>query len=107
MKKILVSLALLSAVTVVKAETWVMPNQGGGEITLTAQACKVDGGRYESLRHAYSWTNQIYFEGCWSLIDGNIHIIWVHSDGTRNRRVYSLNSFSKKGEANGSGNYRY
>ena len=107
MKKILVLLGLLSVLTSVKAETWVMPNQGGGEITLTNKQCTADNGAYPSLRHAYSWTNQIYFEGCWSLIDGNVHIVWVFKDGSRERRVYQAVSFSKKGESNGSGNYRY
>lgn len=96
MKKILVLLGLLSVLTSVKAETWVMPNQGGGEITLSSDKCKADGGKYTALKHAYSWTNQIYFEGCWLLQDGNIHIIWVFTDGTRERRVYSINSFNKK-----------
>jgi len=108
MKKMLVSLGLLlSVATAVKAETWVMPNQGGGEITLTDQTCKADNGAYPALKHAYSWTNQIYFEGCWLIQDGNVHIVWVHSDGTRNRRVYPPNSFTKKGASNGNGNYRY
>jgi len=104
MKKILVSLALLSALTAVKAETWVMPNQGGGEITLTDQTCKADGGKYTALKHAYSWTNQIYFEGCWLIQDGNVHVIWINADGTRERRVYSAGSFNKKGVNNG---YKY
>ena len=104
MKKILVSLALLSALTAVKAETWVMPNQGGGEITLTDQTCKADGGKYTALKHAYSWTNQIYFEGCWLIQDSNVHIVWVHRDGTRERRVYPPSSFNKKGANNG---YQY
>lgn len=79
------------------AETWVMMNQGGGEITLTKQSCKADGGAYPSLRHAYSWTNKIYFEGCWAVIDGNIHITWMFSDGSRERRVYPIDAFNKKG----------
>lgn len=79
------------------AEAWVLPNTGGGEITLTSQTCKADGGKYPSLRHAYSWTNKIYFEGCWLIQDGNVHIIWVFSDGSRERRVYPIESFNKKG----------
>lgn len=94
----LVSLGLLlSVATAVKAETWVLPNTSGGEITLTSQACKVDNGRYESLKHAYTWTHEAYVEGCWTVVDGNVHIVWIMSNGTRERRVYSLGSFSKKG----------
>lgn len=73
-----------------------MPNQGGGEITLSSDKCKADGGKYPALKHAYSWTDKAYFEGCWLLQDGNIHIVWVLLDGTRERRVYPPNSFSKK-----------
>jgi hypothetical protein len=104
MKKMLVLLGLLSVLTAARADTWVMPNQGNGEITLTEQACKADGGKYTSLRHAYSWTTSIYFEGCWALIEGNIHITWMFSDGTRERRVYPPSAFSKKGSNSG---YRY
>lgn len=94
MKKLLLTLALLTGVA--NAQTFVMPNSGGGEITLTSDACKADGGKYTSLRHAYSWTNKIYFEGCWALIDGNVHITWMFSDGTRERRVYPPSAFTKK-----------
>lgn len=99
MKSLLMGLLLVAGVA--NAETWVMPNQGNGEITLTDQSCKADGGRYTALKHAYSWTTSIYFEGCWSVIDGNVHIIWTFSDGTRERRVYPLASFNKKGGRNG------
>ncbi len=102
MRKLLLGLLLCAGVA--HAETWVMPNQGGGEITLSDQTCKADGGKYTALKHAYSWTNQIYFEGCWLIQDGNVHIIWVHDDGSRNRRVYPVGAFSKKSSNNG---YRY
>lgn len=102
MKKMLVLVLLsLSVATSVRAETWVMPNQGGGEITLTAKQCTADNGAYPSLRHAYSWTNKIYFEGCWSVIDGNVHIVWVFKDGSRERRVYPVDAFNKKGGSSG------
>lgn len=95
MKKMLASLLLcLSAHA--SAETWVMPNQGGGEITLSSNQCKADNGAYPSLKHAYSWTRDIYFEGCWSVVDGNVHIVWVFKDGSRDRRVYPVSSFNKK-----------
>ena len=102
MKKILFGLLLCAGV--VQAETWVMPNQGGGEITISSDTCKADGGKYTALKHAYSWTNQIYFEGCWLIQDGNVHIIWVHKDGTRERRVYPPSAFNKKGTSSG---YQY
>ena len=103
MKKLLLVLGLTLALNV-NAESWVMPNEGGGEITLTDKQCTADNGAYPSLKKAYSWTNKIYFEGCWMVQDGNIHVIWVFSDGTRERRVYPPSSFTKKGASNG---YKY
>ena len=95
MKKILVSLLLLLSAHA-SAETWVMPNDHGGEITITDQTCKADNGRWTSLKHAYAWTNKAYIEGCWTMIDGNVHITWIFSNGNRERRVYSPSGFNKK-----------
>lgn len=92
MKKLL--LGLLFCATVSNAQTLVMPNQGGGEITLTNRICKINGRTYDSLKLAYSWTRSIYFEGCWALIDGNVHIQWSFDDGRSERRVYPVSSFS-------------
>lgn len=95
MKKLLLSLLLVSGA--VNADVWVMPNEGNGEMVITTDACKADNGKYAgALKHAYTWTDKIYFEGCWGYIDGNIHITWIHPDGNRVRRVYPLNAFSKK-----------
>jgi len=95
MKKLLLTLALLVSINAY-AESWVMPNEGGGEITVTDQQCKADNGAYPQLKKAYSWTNKIYFEGCWAIIDGNVHVIWMLPSGTRPRNVYNINSFSRK-----------
>lgn len=86
---------LLSVATNVNAETWVMPNTGGGKITLTKEACPADNYKYTLLKKAYTWTNSMYMEGCWAVIDGNIHITWMFSDGTRERRVYDINAFTQ------------
>lgn len=96
MKKILVSLALLSVLTNAKAESWVMPNTSGGEITITNQKCKLGNGEYGSLNHAYTWTNQVYLEGCWTIVDGNVHVLWDLKNGSQ-RRVYKPTDFTKKG----------
>lgn len=96
MKKLLLILGATLALNA-NAETWVLPNTSGGEITLTSQACKADNGQYASLKHAYTWTHEAYVEGCWTVVDGNVHIVWLMSSGKRERRVYSLSSFSKKG----------
>lgn len=94
MKKLLFALLFFS--NIAYAESWFIQNKGGGEIVITSQTCKADGGKYTELRHAYSWTTELYQEGCWYLIDGNIHVIWVHKDNTRERMVYPIGNFTKK-----------
>lgn len=94
MKKLLLALLLVSGAA--QAEVWIMPNTGGGEITLTQEKCRADNGAYPSLRHVYSWTTNFYMEGCWAVIDGNISVIWMNKDGSREKRVYPIASFNKK-----------
>lgn len=92
MKKILV--LFITAISFnAFADSLVMPNTGGGEITLTNRQCKINGVVHDKLHQAYSWTREIYFEGCWTIIDGNAHVLWVFSDGKNERRVYPLNNF--------------
>ena len=86
----------LSVPIVARAESWALKNQGGGEITLTSNVCTADNGAYPSLKIAYTWTDKTYNEGCWSVIDGNVHIVWMNNDGSRNRRVYNINDFKRK-----------
>jgi hypothetical protein len=96
MKKLLITLGLIFSINA-HAESWVMPNEGGGEITLTSEACMADGGKYASkLKKAYSWTNRIYFDGCWGVVDGNVHVIWMLPSGERARNVYNINSFTRR-----------
>jgi hypothetical protein len=95
MKKLLVALGLILSLNAY-AESWVMPNQGGGEITLTDRQCDADNGAYPALKKAYSWTNKIYFDGCWTVIDGNIHVVWMLPNGTRPRNVYPIGSFTRR-----------
>lgn len=94
MKKLLLVLLLTSGIA--HAEIYVMPNNGGGEITLTTQTCKAENGKYTQLKHAYTWSNEVYIEGCWALIDGNVHITWLNKDGSGTRRVYEPKNFTKK-----------
>ena len=95
MKKLLLILGLTLALNV-NAESWVMPNTGGGEITLTDQQCTADNGAYPSLKKAYSWTNKTYIDGCWTILDGNVHVVWMLPGGTRSRNVYNINSFARR-----------
>ena len=92
MKKLFLILAIVSGIA--QADTWVMPNQGNGEIVITDQVCKQE----KALKFAYSWTEKIYFEGCWGIIDNNVHIVWINPDGTRSRRVYRISDFTKKAD---------
>lgn len=83
MKKLLIALALVSGIA--QADTWVMPNNGGGQIVLTDRKCV----GYKTLYYAYTYTNQAYFDGCWALIDGKVHVVWEKNQ----RRVYNMNDF--------------
>ena len=94
MKKTLVLLGLLLSAHV-NAEAWVMPNKGGGKITLTKEACPFDNYKYTALKKAYTWTNSTYQEGCWRVLNGEVHVVWVDADGSGERRVYDLNSFTQ------------
>jgi hypothetical protein len=82
MKKILVSLALLSAVTVVRAETVAtQPNQAGGKIVLTDGACIHKGKNYDRLNRAYNYGSAGYTsEGCWGVEDETVIVYWIDTD---------------------------
>ena len=84
MNKLFLILAIVSQT--VLADTWVMPNNGGGQVVLTDRECKGHKGLYE----AYTYTNQVYMDGCWALIDGKVHVAWGKGQG---RRVYEMNDF--------------
>ena len=76
----------------------VSPNEDGGEITLTMRDCVTDGKNftqeYPNLRQAYTYGNRTpYTEGCWTLIDGNVHVLYFKNN---TRRVYPLSGFTRK-----------
>jgi hypothetical protein len=80
------------------AQVLVAPNNDGGEITLTTRDCELGGvnytQQYPSLRKAYTYgDNTSYKEGCWTVIDGNVHVIYFHNN---TRRVYPIDGFRKK-----------
>ena len=83
MKKLFLILAIVSGIA--QADTWVMPNNGNGQIVLTDRKCV----GYKHLYYAYTYTNQAYFDGCWALIDGKVHVVWEKNQ----RRVYNMNDF--------------
>ena len=84
MKKLLIGLLLVSGL--VMADTWVMANQGGGQIVLTDRKCQ----GYKALFYAYTYTDKAFLDGCWALMDGKVHVVWGKTKG---RNVYELNDF--------------
>ena len=84
MKKILLIAALISAPAM--ADSWVMPNQGGGQVVLTDRKCQ----GYKELFYAYTYTDRVFLDGCWTLLDGKVHIAWEKRQG---RRVYDISDF--------------
>ena len=98
MRKIL-SIAVLSvfigyAANVKAQSVFVIPNKGGGEITVTDRPCIINGENLKNLREAYTWTPTAALEkGCWTLIDGMVHILYLRSG---ERRVYPIEDFRQK-----------
>ena len=84
MKKLLICMLFISSSAM--ADTWVMPNNGGGQVVLTDRHCV----GYKNLYYAYTYTDRVYLDGCWALIDGKVHVAWEKNQG---RRVYNMNDF--------------
>jgi hypothetical protein len=92
MKKIVALLALVS--TQAFGQIYVLPNKGGGEITLTGRPCVIRGQNQTELREAYTWSpSSPYEKGCWTIIDGMVHILYLD---TNQRRVYPIEDFQRK-----------
>ena len=85
MKKLLIGLVVLISGSAL-ADTWVMPNEGGGQIVISDRLCQ----GYKHIYQAYAYTNKGYIEGCWALMDNKVHIVWEKNNG---RRVYEMNDF--------------
>jgi hypothetical protein len=110
MKRMLVLLALLSVSIAVKAETVAtQPNQAGGKIVLTDDACTHNGKSYDKLNRAYNYGSAGYTsEGCWGIEDETVIVYWID---TNQKMRYPITAFTmnsnyskKKGNSNG---YRY
>jgi hypothetical protein len=116
MKKMLVSLGLLlSVATNAEAEmvAW-LGNQAGGRIVITDEVC-VDPDtkkRYDQLKRAYNYgASGSTSEGCFTIEDDSVVIVWVNTNG-RNKSRYPLENFTlnpnyKKNSRGGSGGYNY
>lgn len=94
MKKLLVALLLVPNIAL--AAAFSMPNQNGGEIVITDRVCNYKDQDFPGLRHAYTYWNGGYLEGCWFIIDEMVRIIWLHKNGTNETRMYGFGSFAPK-----------
>ena len=71
-----------------------LPNQGGGKIVITDEVCKHNGKTYETLGRAYNYTEQgTTMEGCYSIEDMTVVIIWKVGDNAEKRR-YAIENFT-------------
>ena len=68
------------------ADSWVLSNQGGGQIVITDRLCK----GYKNIYYAYTYTSRFYADGCWRLLDGKIHIVYENGE----KRVYEASDFT-------------
>ena len=84
MNKLFLILAIVS--NLAQADTWVMPNQGNGQIVLTDRKCSGT----KNLFYVYAYTTTAFLEGCWGLLDGKVHVVWEKGQG---RRVYEMQDF--------------
>jgi hypothetical protein len=95
MKVLIAGLLLLPCIAF--AESWSMKNKNGGEIVITDRECRHNGKTYSLLRQAYSYWNGGLLEGCWTIQDNVVKIIWNVTGGAETR-VYEFGDFSKKSD---------
>jgi hypothetical protein len=71
-----------------------MPNQAGGKIVLTDEACVHKGKTYNGLNRAYNYGAQGYTtEGCFVVEDETVVVIW--DDNTANSKMrYPAENFT-------------
>lgn len=89
-----VAFVLIGCATPARTQIFVMPNRGGGEITLTARPCTINGERVEGLMEAYTWSpSSPHQNACWTVVDGMVHVLYLK---TRERMVYPIENFQRK-----------
>ena len=97
------------AAAVKAATVATQPNQAGGKIVLTDEACFYKGKNYDNLNRAYNYGSAGYTsEGCWGMEDETVIVYWIDTD---QKMRYPATAFTmspkysnKKGNSNG---YRY
>jgi hypothetical protein len=95
LKKLIATLLLCPAIAL-GAVVASMPNQAGGKIVLTDEACVYQGKTYVKLYKAYFYTPQgTTGEGCWAIEDGSdaVTVVW-HDSG--NTKRYPASNFDIK-----------
>lgn len=63
-----------------------MPNQAGGKIVLTDEACIHKGKNYPKLYKAYFYTpTGLTGDGCWVIEDGSdtVTVVWIDTGDTK------------------------
>jgi hypothetical protein len=69
-----------------------MPNQAGGKIVLTDEACVHKGKTYNGLNRAYNYGTQGYTaEGCFNVEDETVVIIWLDNSAEPKMRYPAEN----------------
>ena len=92
MKTLLAALLLCFSTVATAAVVASMPNQAGGKIVLTDEACIHNGKTYQGLFKSYFYTPEgLTGDGCWRLDDETIIVVWIDSGNTKR---YPLSSFS-------------
>ena len=83
MKKLLAILLFVPTIAL-GAVVASMPNQAGGKIVLTDEACIHNGKNYSPLLKSYFYTpSGLTGDGCWRLDDETVVIVWIDSNTTR------------------------
>ena len=83
--KALITTLLLSFSTVsFGAVVASMPNQAGGKIVLTDEACVHNGKTYQDLYRSYFYSSSgTTGDGCWRLDDETVIVVWIESGSTK------------------------
>lgn len=99
MRKLIAGLLIIPSMAL--ADSWSMPNKSGGEIVITDRECRHNGKPFSTLNQAYAYSNGSYTEGCWTVQDDMIKIIWNIVGGPETRvydpKEFTLKSKEKKG----------
>ena len=86
LKNLLVGSLIATAIPSYAAVIASMPNQAGGKIVLTDEACIHRGKNYPNLYKSYFYTNSgLSGDGCWTIEDGSetITVIWLDTGDTK------------------------